>query len=226
VLADNFKFRAQMTNISALNNVIGYAGIGSLILAGYSIEGGVLAESVNITEENTTIDVGNTQTLTATVLPENTTNKELAWKSSDSSVATVDASGTVTAVSEETAIITAKAVGTNIEDTCTVTVQSAVLIPSVTSVTPGFGPEAGGTEVAITGTGFIGATDVKFGTTPAAGFSVLSDTSIVAVAPAGHDTVDITVTTDSGTSAVVEEARFIYTKSTFTTLTGPSTAGC
>ncbi|WP_108530517.1 Ig-like domain-containing protein [Paenibacillus elgii] len=49
---------------------------------------------------------GGTEMLTATVEPANATNKAVTWKSSDPNVATVDASGKVTAVSAGTATIT------------------------------------------------------------------------------------------------------------------------
>ncbi len=48
--------------------------------------------------------------------------------------------------------------------------------PTVTSVSPTAGPLAGGTYVTITGTGFTGATAVKFGSTAATSFTVKSDT--------------------------------------------------
>ena len=46
---------------------------------------------------------GKTATLTATVTPENATNKAVTWKSSDDTIATVDNNGKVTAVKEGTA---------------------------------------------------------------------------------------------------------------------------
>ena len=49
-----------------------------------------------------------TVSLTATILPENTTSKIIKWNSNNPGVATVDNNGNVTAVSEGTAIITAK----------------------------------------------------------------------------------------------------------------------
>lgn len=71
--------------------------------------------------------------------------------------------------------------------------------PTITSLTPTAGPAAGGNGVTITGTdlGFTGA--VTFGGTRAA-FTVLSNTQIVAVAPAGTGTVVVAVTTPGGTS--------------------------
>jgi sugar lactone lactonase YvrE len=66
--------------------------------------------------------------------------------------------------------------------------------PAVTGVSPGSGPTAGGTTVTITGTGFTGATNVKFGTVAAASFTVDSDTQITAVSPAKDtSTVNIRV---------------------------------
>jgi LPXTG-motif cell wall-anchored protein len=63
----------------------------------------------------------------------------------------------------------------------------------VTTLDPPAGPEAGGNTVTITGTCFTGATAVRFGDTPATSFTVVSDTEITAVAPAGTGAVGITV---------------------------------
>jgi hypothetical protein len=74
--------------------------------------------------------------------------------------------------------------------------------PTVTAVAPGSGPAAGGSEVVITGTNFIGATAVTFGTTAATVYAVDSATQITATAPAlAAGTYDITVTTSAGTSS-------------------------
>ncbi|MFR9750626.1 IPT/TIG domain-containing protein [Nocardia sp. 004] len=54
--------------------------------------------------------------------------------------------------------------------------------PSVASVVPNSGPTTGGTVVTISGSGYTGATQVRFGTTSAA-FVVNSDSSITAVTP-------------------------------------------
>ena len=63
----------------------------------------------------------------------------------------------------------------------------------------------------ITGTGFTGATAVKFGTTAATTFTVNSSTQITATAPAGTGTVDITVTTPAGTSTTSSADHYAYT---------------
>jgi hypothetical protein len=84
--------------------------------------------------------------------------------------------------------------------------------PAITAVNPTTGTHLGGTAVTITGKYFTGTTSVKFGATSAAAFSVNSDTSITAVAPAGStgSTVDIQVTTPGGSSPIVVVDRFTY----------------
>ena len=57
--------------------------------------------------------------------------------------------------------------------------------PAVTAISPTSGPSFGGTTVTITGTAFTGATAVDFGTTAATSFTVVNDTTITAVSPAG-----------------------------------------
>jgi hypothetical protein len=82
--------------------------------------------------------------------------------------------------------------------------------PTVTAVEPNEGPETGGTKVAITGTGFTGATAVNFGANPAKSFKVDSATSIAAESPAGTGTVDVTVSTAGGTSSTGSADHFTY----------------
>ena len=64
--------------------------------------------SVEVTvEAGTTVSVGKTLQATATVKPGNATNKKVTWKSSDESIATVDANGVITAKKAGKAVITA-----------------------------------------------------------------------------------------------------------------------
>jgi outer membrane autotransporter protein len=68
--------------------------------------------------------------------------------------------------------------------------------------------------VTIGGTNFTGTNAVTFGSNAAASFTVNSDTQITATSPAGTGTVDITVTTLSGTSETSSSDHFSYAAST------------
>src|SRR5690348_6431248 len=87
--------------------------------------------------------------------------------------------------------------------------------PTVTGVSPNAGPTAGGTQVVITGSNLSGATTVMFGGTAAASFTVsppTQNTQITAVSPAeSAGTVNITVTTAGGTSAILAADQFTFT---------------
>ena len=78
---------------------------------------------ITLNKAETSISVGNSETLTATVTPENAANKALKWASSDEDVATVAPDGTVTAVKAGAATITATAAdGSGKSAVCKVTV--------------------------------------------------------------------------------------------------------
>lgn len=73
--------------------------------------------------------------------------------------------------------------------------------PTITGTSPMSGASTGGTPVVITGTNFLNATSVQFGSVNATSYTVNSSTQITATAPAGTTTVDVTVITPQGTSA-------------------------
>lgn len=82
--------------------------------------------------------------------------------------------------------------------------------PVVNELGSSSGPVTGGTPVGIDGSGFTGATAVDFGSTPAS-FKVLSDTEITTTSPReSAGTVDVTVTTPGGTSAISSVDKFTY----------------
>lgn len=83
--------------------------------------------------------------------------------------------------------------------------------PAITNISPTSGSAAGGTTVTITGTDFISDnTRVFFGTTAALSFTVVSDTTITAIAPPGTGTVDVRVETSFGISPIVPEDQYTY----------------
>jgi IPT/TIG domain len=106
-------------------------------------------------------------------------------------------------------------------------------LPTVLSVLPGSGPDDGGTVVTVLGTGFTGATAVKFGTTNGTALTVNSDLSLTVTSPPGSPGMaDVTVVTPSGTSAVSALDRFTYldthavpTVSGVLPAVGPTTGG-
>jgi hypothetical protein len=84
--------------------------------------------------------------------------------------------------------------------------------PQVRVVEPDKGPTSGGGTVTVSGSDFLGATSVQFGSAPAT-FTVTSPTSIEAQVPAGPaagGTVDVTVQSADGISPVVAGDRYTY----------------
>lgn len=88
----------------------------------------------------------------------------------------------------------------------------------VTSVSPAAGTMAGGTTVTINGSGFTGATSIKFGATAATSFTFVSDSQVTAVSPAqAAGPVDVTVATATRGPSVISSADVF----TFTGRPGP-----
>ena len=87
----------------------------------------VAVNSISLDKSNIELTVGHSSTLSATIAPDNATNKSISWTSSNTSVANVNSSGLVSAVAEGSAIITVTAEDGNKTSTCSVTVKSAVV---------------------------------------------------------------------------------------------------
>lgn len=85
----------------------------------------VAVTGITLDKETVQLKVGKTTKLTATVEPDNATDKTVVWSSGDETVATVSEDGTVTAVAEGTATITAGTPDGAQTATCTVTVIAA-----------------------------------------------------------------------------------------------------
>lgn len=81
--------------------------------------------SITLNKTSLSLEKDKSETLTATVKPDNATDKTVTWSSSDKDIATVDENGKVTAVADGTATITCKANDSSGKQaTCAVTVTS------------------------------------------------------------------------------------------------------
>lgn len=91
---------------------------------------GKAIESITLDSNEGVLTVGNTHTIKATVFPEDATDKAVTWKSSDESIATVDAEGNVTA--KDTGNVTIMAVNSDgdVSSTYELTVNKAATKPA------------------------------------------------------------------------------------------------
>lgn len=123
------------TSVAAVDSTgkVTAVSIGTAIITAATVDGDYKANctvtvnpvnvtSVSLNKTSDALTVGGTDTLIATVSPENATNKNVNWASSDTSVATVNSTGLVTAKSEGTTIITVTTVDGGLKSSCTVTV--------------------------------------------------------------------------------------------------------
>jgi len=81
--------------------------------------------SVELNKTSLNLTVGNIELLTASVKPDDATNKNVTWNSSRNSIATVDQNGKVTAVAVGSATITVTTVDGDRTATCNVTVTAS-----------------------------------------------------------------------------------------------------
>jgi uncharacterized protein with beta-barrel porin domain len=95
--------------------------------------------------------------------------------------------------------------------------------PTIMGLSQVAGPTAGGNTVNITGSGFTGASAVKFGAQDAVGYVVVNDTQIAASAPAnGPGTYNVTVTSANGTSTTSSWTQYTYVAAPTVTAVSPA----
>ena len=101
----------------------------------------VAVTGITLNKSATTLAVGGTETLVATVAPTTATTKTVTWASSNTSAATVSAAGVVTGVVEGTSTITVTTTDGSFTATCTITVVIPVtgvsLNKSITTILTG-----------------------------------------------------------------------------------------
>ena len=101
----------------------------------------VKAKAVNVTEvtldkTELTLTEGETETLTATVRPDNADNRKVTWSSDKTDVATVDGAGRVTAVKSGEAVVTVTTEDGGKTASCRVTVKAKVVPVTGVDVKP------------------------------------------------------------------------------------------
>ena len=154
---------------------------------------------VSLDKTSLSILVGSSSTLTATVSPSNATNKGVTWKSSNTSIATVDQNGKVTAKTNGTAVITVTTKDGNYSKSATVTVNSI----AATSIT------LNKTSLTLTegSSGTLVATILPSNATNKTVTWITSDATIVTVSTTGvvtakkPGTATITAKTNNGKTA-------------------------
>ncbi|NLY43025.1 MAG: hypothetical protein GX066_03435, partial [Clostridiaceae bacterium] len=140
-------FRFEFTLFNQIEGTytvkLGAVGVAKPYEAIFKYELPVPVTGVSLDKEEATLTIGEILQLTATVEPENATNKAVTWSSSNESVATVDQNGIVTAVGAGTAIITVTTVEGGFTATCTITVKEAPTVVTISDVTVKVDPETG-----------------------------------------------------------------------------------
>ena len=162
----------------------------------------IMATSVTLNQTEATLTAaGATVQLTATVLPENASNKSVTWSSSNENVATVSATGLVTAVANGTATITATAAdGSGKKATCAVTVNIPVPATSVTLNQTEATLTAAGATVQLTATVLPENASNKNVTWSSSNESVATVSETGLVTAVANGTATITATAADGTN--------------------------
>lgn len=92
-----------------------------------------LVNGVRVNKKHIFLEVGQSDLVTATVLPSTAANKEVHWSSSDNNIATVDDTGLITTISEGNCIMTVTTEDGNFTETCEVEILAEVI--NVTGIT-------------------------------------------------------------------------------------------
>lgn len=185
-------------------------------------------QSVTLSQTTLDLKVGDSSvTLTATVAPDNATNKKVTWSSSNANVATVDQSGKVTAVGKGTAKITVKTEDGGKTAECTVTVTEAEK-PSGGDNTGESGGTSGGSTGGSTGGTTGGSTGGTTGGTTGGSTGGTTGGSTGNTGSTGGSTSGNsgnTGSTSSNTSTGSTSTTSTTTSSTNTNTTASSSAG-
>ena len=160
----------------------------------------ISVKGVSLNKTATTIEVGKTEKLTATVQPTNATNQKVTWSSDKTDIATVDENGLVTAVKEGTANITVTTEDGSKKATCVVTVTAKEEEQvAVTGVTISESEEVTvGNTLKLTATIAPNNATNKNVTWTSSAVNVATISGDGTVTPVGVGKTTITVTTEDG----------------------------
>jgi hypothetical protein len=168
-----------------------------------------LLQSITVAPSTATVVIGAKQAFTANGTYSDGTTRNLTngvtWTSSDTGLASIDATGLATGLSAGT--VTIRAALVSVSGSATLTILAT---PTIASVQPTRGRMSGGDTVTITGTNFgaTNTTSVTFG-----GFTAVvngANATTITVTTPSHaaGTVDVTVTAPTG--IVTKTAAFTY----------------
>lgn len=133
------------TGVATVNNgVVTGVSVGSATITAKTADGGFTATctvtveeapivhptEVSISKTSINLQIGGSETLTATVTPADANNKNVTWSTSDATMATVDKNGKVTGIKAGNATITATTEDGGKTATCSVTVTAGPPVPS------------------------------------------------------------------------------------------------
>ena len=171
----------------------------------------VSVTGISLNESSITLDVGGSKTLTATVAPDNATNKKVRWTSDNETAATVSEDGVVTAVAGGTAVITATTHDGLFTATCTVTVNAPDAAPTITTDTLPDGKVGEAYSQTLTATGTAPITWSIDGGLPA-DLSLNADTGEISGTPTADGTAKFTVKATNSAGSNTKELSITIAK--------------
>lgn len=130
--------RGGTSNSDGMTNIPSSGNAGAVFI---SYTDTILVTGISVSPTTAALNPGGTTQLAATVSPSNATNRSYSWSSNNTGVATVNASGLITAVANGTATITATTADGGHKATCTVTVATPTsgvsLVPTTATIIKG-----------------------------------------------------------------------------------------